>query len=171
MSVELLDLDLLLVFVGVVEDDHLHRALELLRVLEVYREAALAEFVLWLLPGLLKLTVQFLEVSRWRSLCALLGDLVGGARRLDLEVDLLILFLLALWLQNAFVPHFILVLHLLLFGGILVLLTLEELFVILQRLRIGLLVCLRFPFTGEASEASDVGATSAGLGLLSYVLQ
>lgn len=65
-------------------------------------------------------------------------------------------------------------LDLLLFGGILLLLALQELFVILLRLRICLLLRLGFAAFGssEAREASDVGATSStGLGLFSYVLQ
>ena len=122
VRVKLLDLDLLLVFVGVVEDNDLHRAFEGCGVLEVYGEATLADFVLRFLPGLLELAVQLLEVGGRRSLCTFLSDFVGSTWGFNLEVDLLVLFIFALWFQNAFVPHFILMLCLLLLGSKLILL-------------------------------------------------
>lgn len=143
VSVKLLNLDFLLVSVGVIEDDNLHCALVRCWILEVHGEATLAQFILRLLPGLLKLCCQLLEVGGWWSLCALLCNFVGGTWGLDLEVDLLVLIFLVLWLKDTFVPHFFLVLLLFLLGSKLLFLGFfAEFLVIFRVLLFGLNICL-----------------------------
>lgn len=86
--------------------------------------------------------IELLEFSWWRSLRTLLSNLVGCTWCLNLEIDLLVLILLAILFKDAFIPYFILVLELLLFGLELVLLALEEFLVVLLILLIGLFLSL-----------------------------
>lgn len=132
VGVKLLNLDFLFVLVGIVEDDHLHCALERCWVLEVYREATLAKLVLWLLPGLLKLASETLEGRGWWGLSTLLSNFVGGTRGLDLKVDLLVLIFFGLRLDETFVPDLVLVLQLFLLRRKLILLTLLKLLIIFR---------------------------------------
>ena len=143
MGVELLNLDLLLILVCVVEHDDLHGALKLSRILEVHDEAALTEFVVRVLSGLLKLSIELLELSSWRCLRTLLSYFVGSTRCLYLKVNLDILLFFALWLKNTFVSHVFLVLYtfLLIFESFLLLL--QEFFIVLLCLLIGLDVSCR----------------------------
>lgn len=131
MSVELLHLDFLLVFLSVVEDNHFHGALKLLWVLEVNCKTTLAQLIVRFIPGFLELRVKLLIFSSWWSLGTLLSNFVSCSRCLNLQINFLVLVILGLWLQKTLVPHFILVLHFLLFGFKCYLLTLLELLVIL----------------------------------------
>lgn len=164
MSVKVLNLDLLLVLIGVVEHNDLHGLLERLRIFQIYHEATLAEFILWFLSRLVKLSVKLLEVSRWRSLGTLFGNLVSCTWCLYLEVDLLILLLLALGFGKTFVPHVIVMLLLLFLASVLRLLTLLELFIILLSLLVGLDLSSRFA-------TSTFAALCCLLGLPSDILQ
>lgn len=144
VRVEVLNFDLLLVFIGIVEDNDLHGLLERLWVFEIYLEATLTEFILWSLASLVKLTVKSRVLGRWRSLSTLFCNFVSCSWRLYLEVDLLVLLLFALLLHKTFVPHFIIMLILLFLGCVLRLLTLQKLLVILLILQIRLDLSLRF---------------------------
>ena len=164
MSVKVLNLDLLLVLIGVVEHNDLHGLLERLRIFKIYHEATLAEFILWFLSRLVELSVKLLEVSRWRSLGTLFGNLVSCTWGLDLEVDLLSLLLLALGLAKTFVPHVIVMLLLRLLASVLRLLTLQELFIILLCLLVSLDLSSRF-------STGSFAALTGLLGLPSDILQ
>lgn len=142
VRVKLFNFDLIFVLVGVVEHEDLHGVLERRWVLEVDGEASLADLVLSLLPSLGKLSAEFLEFSRWRGLSALLGNFVGSTWCLNLEINFLVLILLAILFKDAFIPYFIFVLQLLLFGLKLILLAVEEFLVVLRILLICLLLSL-----------------------------
>ena len=142
VCVKLFNFDLIFVLVGVVEHEDLHGVLERRWVLEVDAEAALPDLVLCLLPSLSKLSIEFLEFSWWRSLCALLGNFVGCTWCLNLEIDFLVLILLTILFEDAFIPYFIFVLQLLLLGLKLILLAVKEFLVVLCILLIRLLLSL-----------------------------
>lgn len=88
MSIKLLHLDFLLILLRVVENDDLHSALKLLRVLEVNSEATLTKFIVWLFTSFRE---GFDEVGIvlliFDSLGSLLSDLIGSSRGFNLEVN------------------------------------------------------------------------------------
>jgi len=163
VSVKLFNLDLLLILVCVVEHNDLHCALKLGWILEVHSEAALTKFIIWVLSGLVKLSVKLLELSSWWRLRTLLSDFVGSARRLYLEIHLNILLFLALRFKNTFVSHVLLVLYTFLLSFEFVLLLFKEFFVILFRLFISFNVSCRLA-------TSSFTLTCLSSGLFSYIL-
>lgn len=113
MCVKLLDLDLVLILVGVVKDNYLHNAFKLGRILEINQDSSLAKFVLRLLPGFSQLLLEFDKVFGLNSLSTFLSNFVCSSWSFDFQIDFLGLVFLAFRLHDALVSHRVLMLLLL----------------------------------------------------------